>query len=560
VAGSYSSIGNAYFTVTNYNKALEYNTKALVIMEDIGDKHGIVSIYIDFSEIYIKQGKYQQALHYLDKSLDFSEKERLLDRIRQIYFLYSEIYSLTGRYQKALEYYKKYSDVKDSVFNAEIGQKIIQLELSHLADQHEKERQIVKEKNETEIKRKNQFIYFLTAITFLIMVLVFLVFNRNRINRKAKKSLEIVNQNISEQNHFLQALMDTIPNPMYYKDKRLRYIGCNSAFEKLHSISKNDIAGKADKYLYPEKLAESFYLKDNELLKNPGMQQFESTIHLSNKEQWNVIFYKNTFYNADGSVAGILGIILNITERKKYELKLKQSEKELRSANATKDKFFSIIAHDLTNPFNAILGFSRLLLDQFEVYNEEERKGMLENIYKATDISYRLLQNLLEWSRAQTGKLEIHPERIDLSILANENISLFKSMAQSKKIRMISEVDYNTIVFADRNMINTVLRNLIYNALKFTPENGKVKVTAEKQNGNYIISVLDNGIGIDEGDIPKLFRIDQQVKRKGTANEEGTGLGLILCREFVEKNGGTIFVESETKKGSKFSFSLPVDI
>ncbi|MBN1338090.1 MAG: tetratricopeptide repeat protein [Bacteroidales bacterium] len=559
IAGTFNSLGDAYVAVNNYSKALEYHSMALQLLEELGDKHGIINTYIKFSNIYIQRKDYDKALRYLDKSLDFAKDENILDVIKDIYYYYSQIYSTTGRYEKALAYYQKYSQFKDSVFNSEIGEKITELQIRHISDQHIRESRILVEKNEGEMKRKNQFIYFLIAITILIFFLVVVILNRNRINRIANRALELKNKNISEQNHFLQAMMDTIPNPMYYKNAQGRYLGCNTAFEKIHQKQKHDIIGKSDPDLYPPSLVNLFEKKDAELIAHPGIQQFESRISLPNEDIWEAIFYKNTFYNADGSVSGILGIILNITERKKAELRMQQSEKELLEANATKDKFFSIIAHDLSNPFSAILGFSRLLLDEYQYYNEKEIRAMIENIFKATESSSRLLQNLLEWSRSQSNRFEMHCETIDLSILVNENIKFFNSMARVKKIKLSSSVAYNTLVYADRNMINTVLRNLISNSIKFTGQGGKVAVSAYPSNGFVEVCVEDSGTGISPEDLPRLFRIDEQVRQKGTANESGTGLGLILCREFVEKNGGIIRVESQLNQGSRFFFSLPVN-
>lgn len=558
IAGTYNSLGDAYTEVNNFEKAMEYHTKALKILEEIGDKHQIINTYIKFSKIFIHRKEFDKAVSFLEKSLDFAQKEKMLDAIKDIYYNYSQIYTITRQFEKALGYYRKYSEFKDSVFNAEIGQKITELQIRHISDQHIRESEILSEKNKTEIKRKNQFIYFLVTITVLIVILVVVIFNRNRINRIANKELEKKNKSISEQNDFLQTMMDTIPNPMYYKDEKGKYLGCNTAFERMLHKQKKEIVGKNDKDLYPENLVNLLERKDNEILKKPGIQQFEIRITLPEAENWETIFYKNAFYHSDGAVAGILGIILNITERKKAELQLKKSEKELREANATKDKFFSIIAHDLFNPFSAILGFSRLLLEEYQYYNEQEIRGMIENIFKATESSSRLLQNLLEWSRSQANRLEMHRETIDLSVLVNENIKIFSSMARAKKIKLSSSVAYNTLAYADRNMINTVFRNLISNAIKFTAQGGRVSISSENTNGFVEICVSDTGTGIPENDLPGLFRIDKQVRSKGTANENGTGLGLVLCKEFVEKNGGSIRAQSAENKGSKFCFCLPI--
>ncbi len=240
------------------------------------------------------------------------------------------------------------------------------------------------------------------------------------------------------------------------------------------------------------------------------------------------------------------------------EKKVEQRTKELQELNATKDKFFSIIAHDLKNPFNALMGFSSLLLDDFDAFNDEEKKDLIKTMSDASENAYKLLQNLLEWSRSQTGSIKWNPETINLDQIANETINLLKNQAMNKDISIQGVVPANTQVYADGNMVITVIRNLMSNALKYTPKGGEVKLFSNKQDYFIEITVEDNGVGIRKEDIDKLFRIDVNFSTSGTENEQGTGLGLILCKEFVEKNGGKIWAESEEGKGSKFKFTLPV--
>lgn len=251
------------------------------------------------------------------------------------------------------------------------------------------------------------------------------------------------------------------------------------------------------------------------------------------------------------------GTVKDITESRKSQSILKQSELSLRDANATKDKFFSIIAHDLKNPFNAIMGFSNLLYEDFDDFTETDKRKFIKNIWDAAESTYKLLENLLHWSRAQTGNISYKPEHVDLSIVANENITVLKPHAEGKRIKLSSNIGYTTEVFADTNMIHTVIRNLVSNAVKFTKKGGSVTISSRADGEFEQICITDTGIGISKENISKLFKIDEQFKTDGTANEKGTGLGLILCKEFVEKNGGRIWVESELGKGSKFCFTVP---
>ncbi len=244
---------------------------------------------------------------------------------------------------------------------------------------------------------------------------------------------------------------------------------------------------------------------------------------------------------------------LNVNLEKKVELRTQ----ELKELNATKDKFFSIIAHDLKNPFNTLMGFAELMLENLKDYSQEKLKEFIGILYETSKQSYALLENLLEWSRSQTGRIQMNPESIDLHDLTEENITLLSNLAAKKKINLVNDIKPVSLVKADANMVRTVIRNLISNAIKYTHEGGSIKVYATLKNNLYELSVSDTGIGIKPENIEKLFRIDFNFSTHGTADETGTGLGLILCKEFITKNSGEIWVESEFGKGSTFRFTLP---
>ena len=247
---------------------------------------------------------------------------------------------------------------------------------------------------------------------------------------------------------------------------------------------------------------------------------------------------------------------IDLTERKKAEETLRESEAKLSETNAQKDKFFSIIAHDLINPFNSIMGFSELLMDRI---NEKDYNGIDEYakmILQSSKQSMDLLKNLLEWSRAQTGRLQFNPENFDLVDLIGQYMMLFDLIASQKAISIHKVLPPEIMVFADKQMISTVLRNLISNAIKFTGNGGEIHISAEIGAEEILVSVSDNGIGIAPERLEKLFRIDKSDSTPGTNNENGTGLGLILCKEFVKNHGGKIGVESENGKGSTFYFTL----
>jgi PAS domain S-box-containing protein len=266
-----------------------------------------------------------------------------------------------------------------------------------------------------------------------------------------------------------------------------------------------------------------------------------------------------------GNIIKLIAIDSNITKIKtaEEEINLQKSEieknrDELNKLNATKDKFFSIIAHDLKNPFHSIMGFSDLLTRSYDAIDEERKKEFLGLIKESSTAAYKLLENLLDWSRTQTNVIKFTPANINLSDILYDNVQIHSVNAQNKEIAINYDLPVDIITCADANMVNTIVRNLISNALKFTPGGGQIMVKAWEAPDRVNVSVSDTGIGMDEQAKRKLFRIDEFHNTAGTAGETGTGLGLIICREFVAKHGFDIHVESEPGKGSTFSFSLPL--
>ncbi|HJR99454.1 MAG TPA: HAMP domain-containing sensor histidine kinase [Flavobacterium sp.] len=268
-------------------------------------------------------------------------------------------------------------------------------------------------------------------------------------------------------------------------------------------------------------------------------------------------FYSSTLFDSLYNVTLFLlslistvGFLLLVKEKQDFKIK-----KLLNDRN----QFFSIIAHDLRGPLGASVGLSEILVENMDDYSNEEIKEMIELLYQSNKNSYKLLENLLDWSQVQTGMIEFSPKKIALNALIKENIELNKNAALNKNIELLFEATEMIEVEIDKNMIDTIVRNLLTNAIKFTNKNGEILVKMHKESKKAVVSITDSGIGMPDNVKETLFKTKGKVTQVGTENEMGTGLGLLLCNEFIRKHNGEIWAESELGKGSTFKFTLPLD-
>lgn len=250
------------------------------------------------------------------------------------------------------------------------------------------------------------------------------------------------------------------------------------------------------------------------------------------------------------------GTLEDITLRKQCDEDTKIKNAELQRLNADKDYFISILAHDLKSPFNSILGFLEFLINNIHTIDISEVEKHLRLVHNSAMNAYNLLEDILVWALSQSGKIPFEPSRFNLKSSCDQVVEMLKPNADAKNI-IIKSIEAETMVFADTNMVNTILRNLISNALKFTNKGGSITIYSEQTNSELTISVSDDGVGVSPELLPHLFDDSQVHSLKGTANEKGTGLGLLLCKKFVEKHGGEIWAESMLGQGSVFKFTLP---
>ncbi|MCB2197111.1 MAG: PAS domain-containing sensor histidine kinase [Bacteroidetes bacterium] len=330
----------------------------------------------------------------------------------------------------------------------------------------------------------------------------------------------------------------------------------NKAIEKIFETSIEEI----ERNHYTEMMLpkdKEFARKLHEDRLNGKSSLFEHGFETPNGKIVYLEISANPIFNDKGEVIASLGIARDITERRKAQDELKNKKHELEEMVRMKDKFLSIIAHDLRDPFNILIGYSDLILEQLEDYSPEKFEKHIQAINVSSNNAYNLLNNILDWSKAESGNISYRPEEVNLKKLIGFILTSASTNALAKNITLKSYIQDDYIASIDENMIKTVLRNLINNAIKFSFKNSDVVVEVLNEKLQYIIHVIDTGIGIKEDVLHQIFSPEFNTSESGTANERGTGLGLKICKEFVNKWGGRIWVESEHGKGSSFSFSIP---
>ncbi len=521
IARSYNNIGMLYQELSDYDRANDYYKRGLKIFEELNDTWSIVNMILHIGDIYLKTEEYDIALDYFYKALEIEEgiQNKKLKAIALSNI--GEAYNKKGEYLKALDYQNKSLELKK-----ELGD-IKRLSISY---------------SELGIIYKNLGDHT-KAIDYL--------------HQGLELALEIKsNYQINTSYKYLSEVYSSMGDYKNAFDFYKMYI---DGSEEVNSMENKKIIAQLQSQYQLEKKE-----KQNQILRN-SEQLNESQIRM----QWLIIGLVSIILIASITLIFIfkrreqhkkklnVQLALKNQEIKLQGMNVQKLNVKLQEANATKDKFFSIVAHDLKNPFNSIILLTEILLEDIQTLTKEEIVEYLEKIKTSSENTYTLLKNLLDWARSQTGKHKVYPQKINEKDLTNEMLTLLLPNAENKEISMQSDIPENSYAYADKNMIATVLLNLLSNAIKFTPRKGKINVSLLNDNSSHIFVISDNGVGIIEKDKNNLFRIDKKIQNKGTEKEPGTGLGLLLCKEFVEKNNGKIWVESEPDKGSKFFFSIP---
>ena len=353
-------------------------------------------------------------------------------------------------------------------------------------------------------------------------------------------------------------LFDVAGTSVIVIDKDGTYLYANKEASEWFGLPEAEVIGKSIFDLVSPELAPKYFERNKKFIESDQIETYEETFNLpaGKKTFW---ITDRVLKDKNGTGYALQSCAIDITERKKAEQIILEREEKLEELNSTKDKFFSIIAHDLKGPISTLQGLSELLAIEVQNNNSNQIAILANLIHTSIDRTHKLLDNLLQWSMSQTGKLKFKTEKTEVITLISNTLQLLSDSANNKSIQIIFDVNMVLVLEVDVNMFTSIIRNLVSNAIKYTHNGGKITIDAFVDDNSLIVTVGDNGIGMTREQSRKIFDIRTEATTPGTNNEKGTGLGLILCKEFVEKHSGKIWVESETGKGSKFFVQLPFE-
>ena len=550
IADSYANLGKCYWVKSNFSKAFDYSYKSLKIHEKINNKEGVAKTNNLLGIIYIDEKKYSQALNHYSAALKLNLESKdqkmtstYLNNIGDVYMQQKKYTNALKYFQEALRLNKLKKDSTNIAFNlTNLGitynsMKNYSKGINYINQSitiYKNDKSLYNGYNKFELGRAH---YFMSL---------------DEKNNEKKQSL--LNKSIA---YFHESI------EIFKKFNSLNDLQTSYSFVSKASREKGNYKESLE---YSEK---SYTLKSsifsNENKKQIANLESQREIDLRDKQ----IIIQNLKIKSDSrkvyllfTIATAIAILLGLffwlyLSKRKTNLQLKEKNKTISNINTQKDKFFSIIAHDLRGPFNGFLGLTELLADDLDSMTPDEIQFAAGSMKSSANNLYRLLENLLEWSRMEQGLIAFKPQENKLKSVVDECTLTFKDSAQKKEIKIKSSIDEEVTVFADNNILHAVIRNILSNAVKFTPRGGMITIQGKEDDKNTTISITDSGIGMNAKMIDNLFRLDVQTNRKGTNDEPSTGLGLILCKEFVEKHNGKIWLESIEDKGTTFYFSFP---
>lgn len=562
-SGVMTSLGIVHNKLGHFPQALRYYQKALIIEEGLGNEMNIALLSVNLGNIFYNQKLFDDARNHYEKAIPILKKNNHKRALAAIYNNLGSAYGDVGNVlfendkQKmgALEVSIKYFELSLRI-KEEIGDKLgIATSKSNLARLY----------NKLDSLQQAQKLFEESIKLY------------DDLGNKSEKTLALTG--ISKLQHKNKQLEESLENALKaYEEAKSSNIPENLR-ESVKNLSDlyNNIGEHEKALIYYKKyinIKEQLFDRDN-IKKIAALEadfKFEKDKLKMNakldKERNLRIIYLTSFF-ALLLFTGFMIYFLRVKQKDNKKLEFQKNElankneeiskqrNSLKQLNATKDKLFAIVAHDLKNPLSAFRSITQSLTENLNTISKEEVEYFLNQINNSSHKLYDLLQNLLQWAINQTGQLKYKAQSIDLQEIVNEVKQEVQTNAEIKGIRIENKIDENTFVFADNKMTRLVIRNLVSNAIKFTPKGGKIKVKVKDKHKYIQLEVQDTGIGISEADQIKLFNIEEDNSKIGTSSEKGTGLGLILCKEVIEKQRGKIWVESEKNKGSSFIFTLP---
>lgn len=363
---------------------------------------------------------------------------------------------------------------------------------------------------------------------------------------------------------FRQTLLNSIPSPIFFKNLLGMYLGCNRAFELCVGLTEGQIVGRTAHDLFPKAQADKICERDNALFTDNRNQVYEERVRYSEDNQLHdVIINKTTFCSADGSVAGLVGIVIDISEHKRAEEALRHAKQEAEEANRTKTEFLANMSHELRTPLNAIIGYSEMLQEDLPNLGCGDLVEDVSNIHSAGKHLLGLINDVLDIAKIEAGKMSVYLETFDILTLIHEVVTTVTPLAQLRNNDLQVPTTDLGVMHSDLIKVRQMLLNLLNNAAKFT-EKGTVTLTvcrAERQTGEWIVfRVIDSGIGMSAQQLQKIFQPFMQADNSTTRKYGGTGLGLSITQRFAEMLGGYVTVESQLNQGSVFTLHLPVQL
>jgi signal transduction histidine kinase len=550
IANSYLNFGTYYWLKADFPKALTYIYKSLHISENLNDKLGIAESNNILGIIYAEYKNYKLALTCYNKALKTSREINDQKSITTYLNNIGDVYLRMKQYQKALLYFNKaihLNPYKNRTIEHGINYTNIAI-TSNFLKQYQKS-----------IEASNKSISIYNNDTSL-----FNSYNKLELG-KSYYYLALEEKNKRSSHQLLQKALDYINESLKIFIREESLIDIRDSYSYLSKIHKT-LDNPEIALMYFEKsssLNDSIFSSENkiqiEFLKSQReIELRDKKIEIQNLKIKNEARKVYLLYTITIAVAFLLVLFLWLYLSKiNTNKQLEEKNKIISNINKQKDKFFSIIAHDLRGPFNGFLGLTELLVEDFDNMNKDEIQFAATTMRSSAINLNGLLENLLEWSRIEQDLIPFSPQKNNLLHLANESIFTMQDQANQKRIEIQTTIPENLCIYADHNILQSVIRNFLSNAVKFTPRGGTIKIEAREDAKNAIVSITDTGIGMDTKTLNNLFQLNVKTNRNGTENEPSTGLGLILCKEFIEKHNGKIWIESVVNMGTTFYFSIP---